>query len=80
MDCDAVEKERKGSVFHKYRDKGLLHKLFWCPTFWQLSRAFHCPECGRGYRCYYDGNDVTGHGTDLCNRCAKKYEKEDRDD
>ena len=76
MDCETEDKERHSGVFHKYLNKGILHKLFWCPSFWQLRRAFHCPECGKKYRCYYDGNDVTGHGIDLCNRCAKKYEGE----
>lgn len=51
------------------------HKLFHCPTFWSVKPAFHCPECGKGYRCYWDGNDVTGHGTDYCNRCASILEE-----
>ena len=53
------------------------HLLFHCPTFWSFRRIGHCPECGKKYRCYYQGNDVIGHGTDLCNKCAKKYEKEE---
>ena len=50
------------------------HKLFKCPTFWQLKSFFHCPQCGKGMRCYWDGNDVTGHGIDYCNPCAKALE------
>ena len=50
------------------------HKLFACPTFWKLKPMFRCPECGKKYRCYWDGNDVTGHGIDYCNKCAKKLE------
>ena len=49
--------------------KRLLHKLFKCPTFWSIKPAFHCPICGKGYRCYWDGNDVEDVGTDICNDC-----------
>lgn len=49
------------------------HKLFHCPTFWRLKAAFKCPECGKTYRCYWDGNDCDG-GINLCGRCATKYE------
>jgi len=58
----------------------LRHLLFHCPTFWRVRPYYRdkhsCPECGKKYRCYYQGNDVIGHGIDLCNKCAKKYEKE----
>ncbi len=50
------------------------HKIFKCPTFWKIKPAFKCPKCSATYRCYWDGNDVEGHGTDLCNTCAVKYE------
>jgi len=52
------------------------HKIFKCPTFWDKEPAFTCPGCGKKYRCYWDGNDVTGHGIDYCNKCAKKLESE----
>lgn len=51
--------------------KHWFHKLFNCPTFWSIKPRFKCPECGKTYRCYWDGNDVDGHGTDLCD----KYER-----
>ena len=54
--------------------KRWLHKLFACPTFWRLKPFFRCPRCNRGMRCYWDGNDITGHGTDYCNACAKILE------
>ena len=47
------------------------HKLFKCPTFWNLKLQFTCPECGGKYRCYWDGNDIAGVGIDYCNDCAK---------
>ena len=49
------------------------HKLFKCPTFWRWKRAFECPECGKKYRCYWDGNDAGGM-IDLCDKCAEEYE------
>ncbi len=52
--------------------KKILHYLFKCPTFWQLDYFFHCPECGKGYRCYWDGNDVAGFGIDYCDDCAER--------
>jgi hypothetical protein len=51
----------------------LWHYLFKCPTFWRLRPFFHCPVCGQGYRCYWDGNDVNGK-INVCNRCAKLEE------
>jgi len=60
---------------HKTWIQKLYHKLFNCPTFWRVKSAFKCPKCHIKYRCYWDGNDVTGHGVDLCNKCAAKYEK-----
>ena len=53
---------------------GLWHKLFHCPTFWKLKPAFTCPQCSKKYRCYWDGNDVAGHGIDYCNKCAAQLE------
>ena len=50
------------------------HKLFYCPTFWQIKPAFTCPGCGKKYRCYWEGNDVAGHGIDYCSTCAEKLE------
>lgn len=55
-----------------------IHKLFQCPTFWKsnwntLWRAkpfYRCPVCSKVMHCYWDGNDVTGKGIDLCNKCA----------
>jgi len=51
------------------------HKLFKCPTFWRLRPSFHCPICGNGYRCYWDGNDCGGK-IDVCNECAATMKKE----
>jgi hypothetical protein len=50
------------------------HKLFNCPTFWRLKPFYHCPSCNKGMRCYWDGNDVAGHGIDYCDKCAKEIE------
>jgi len=50
------------------------HKLFKCPTFWQRNPSFTCPSCGGKYRCYWDGNDIAGHGINYCNDCAKRIE------
>ena len=50
------------------------HKLFHCPTFWKIKWAWCCTQCGKGHKCYWDGNDINGHGTDICNKCAKKLE------
>ena len=54
--------------------KRWLHKLFQCPTFWEIKYHFHCPECGKGYRCYWEGNDVLGVGIDFCDDCAETIE------
>ena len=56
--------------------KRIIHKLFFCPTFWRLKPRFQCPRCGKKYRCFWDGNDIEGHGTDYCNKCAKILEGE----
>ena len=56
--------------------KKVYHKLFKCPTFWRLKPSFECPECGKKYHCYWDGNDVDGVGIDYCNKCAKILEEE----
>ena len=54
------------------------HKLFHCPTFWKmlfgLKKKYSCPRCNATYLCYWDGNDVTGHGTNFCNTCANELE------
>lgn len=50
----------------------LFHKLFKCPTFWRIKPAFKCPECGKTYRCYWDGNDIKERGINICNACASK--------
>ena len=54
------------------------HKLFGCPTFWRTvfggKPAWVCPGCGKRGTCYWDGNDVAGHGTDWCNACARELE------
>lgn len=65
----AIElKDFRGSTFfHRW-----FHRLFKCPTFWQIKPRFTCPICGGGYRCYWDGNDVDGHGVDICNPCFKE--------
>jgi len=54
--------------------KTIYHKFFKCPTFWRIKPAFTCPRCGGKYRCYWDGNDVEGHGKDFCDTCAKALE------
>ena len=51
------------------------HKLFKCPTFWELKPHFICPHCGKKYRCYWDGNDIAGLGIDYCNKCARLLER-----
>jgi len=64
-----------GVIGKKSFFKRLSHKLFSCPTFWSWTPAFTCPGCGKTYRCYWDGNDVEGHGIDYCNKCARKLEE-----
>ena len=62
----------------RIRRKSLLkrcyHKLFECPTFWSFKPHFTCPGCGATYRCYWDGNDITGHGINYCETCRKELE------
>lgn len=52
------------------------HKLFHCPTFWNVKGRFKakyaCSICGSGYRCYWDAHDIEGYGIDICDNCAKK--------
>jgi len=55
--------------------KKLTHYLFNCPSFWSIKPRYHCSKCGAGFRCYWDANDIEGHGIDICNRCAKKIEE-----
>jgi hypothetical protein len=50
--------------------KKLKHLLFQCPTFWTWAGAFNCTKCGTNFRCYWSGNDITNHGTDICDKCA----------
>ena len=64
-----------GTIEKKGFFKRWTHKLFHCPTFWSLHPKFSCPGCGKKYRCYWDGNDVEGHGIDYCNKCATTLEK-----
>jgi hypothetical protein len=52
----------------------LIHKLFFCHTFWTWRPMFQCPECGKKYRCYWDGADVDGYGINFCHTCADKLE------
>ena len=60
--------------------KRWIHKLFKCPTFWnsvwnniRKSKPFYrCPKCKKAMHCFWDGNDVTGKGIDLCNNCANE--------
>ncbi len=62
------------NIVMKMRQNRIIHKLFYCPTFWQMKPSFKCPCCGKKYRCYWDGNDVKYVGIDLCNNCAKGAE------
>ena len=52
------------------------HKMTDCPTFWGsfFRKGRRCPGCNKRIRCYWDGNDVAGHGIDFCNRCAEELE------
>lgn len=52
-----------------------LHYLFECPTFWKWERTFTCPDCGKKYRCYWDGNDINGK-IHVCNRCVNSEENQ----
>lgn len=56
--------------------KKLFHYMFGCPSFWTLKPKFRCPVCGKKYRCYWDGNDIEGHGINICNSCAKIIEQD----
>ena len=62
------------SIKRKIFLKRWLHKFFKCPTFWKCKASFVCPDCGHKYRCYWDGNDVSGVGINYCNGCAAKLE------
>ena len=48
----------------------LCSRRWWHSWFAREWRSL-CPKCGRRIRYYWDGNDIEGHGTDICNRCAK---------
>jgi hypothetical protein len=65
--------------------KKLIHYLFHCPTFWRFKPFFTCPDCGKKYRCYWDGHDCSCGTINLCKKCAAghirlehdaEYEKE----
>ncbi len=58
------------SLFECLLGEDMFHKLFHCPTFWRWKAWYHCPSCGKGLRCYFDGNDVAGDGTNYCDACA----------
>lgn len=49
------------------------HKIFECRTFWSVRPKFRCPECKRGIRCYFDGNDCNCGKTDICNGCYARH-------
>ena len=56
------------------------HKIFECPTFWKSKwntfwkskSMYRCPKCNKAMHCYWDGNDITNHGIDICGSCASK--------
>lgn len=54
-------------------NKSIFHYLFRCPTFWRFRKTFKCPDCNRGYRCYWDGNDCKCGKIHLCNKCAANH-------
>jgi hypothetical protein len=56
-------------------DRRLWHKLVGCPTFWHLRPSFQCPDCGRDYRCYWDGHDCACGTINLCQHCAARHHK-----
>lgn len=78
MRSAGVERQHSviGKVLEEKMVKGILHKLFNCPTFWRLKPFFQCPICGKRYRCYWDGHDVEKVGINLCKKCAEKAEKD----
>jgi hypothetical protein len=53
----------------------LIHYLFKCPTFWSIKPFFTCPECGKGFRCYWDGHDCSCGVINLCSKCNIKHSK-----
>lgn len=55
------------------RYKSIAHYLFKCPTFWRLRTSFTCPDCGRGYRCYWNGNDCACGKIGICTKCAANH-------
>ncbi len=50
--------------------KKIFHYLFKCPTFWEFKPHYQCPECGKRYRCYWDGHDCVCGMISLCKDCA----------
>lgn len=57
------------------RPKRLRHLLFNCQTFWRIRPFYHCSECGKGFRCFWDGNDCC-RLTNICRRCFVKNHKD----
>ena len=57
--------------------KRIWHYLFQCPTFWERKPHFECPECGKKYRCYWDGGDCSCGIINLCKQCAIKHSEHD---
>ena len=57
--------------------KHWFHKLFECGTYWNPRTWYHCTRCSKTLKCYWDGNDVTGHGIDFCDKCAAVLEDGD---
>ena len=56
------------------RHKNLIKKLK-MRNWWLRKPKYHCPICGKGLYTYWDGNDVTNVGIDLCNKCAKQKQR-----
>ena len=59
--------------------KKLFHHLFKCPSFWKIRSSFTCPDCGKEYRCYWDGYDCPCGTIHLCKTCATTTHAEHRD-
>ena len=62
--------------------KKWLRRILWrlghrfsCPSRFDEEPAFRCPDCGKKYWCYFDGNDCSCGMIHLCSRCAKKHKE-----